>query len=220
LSLFTKGRSSRLKQIKKALFKGKTVPQAGFVEAFEAMDPSVPKRHVSRIYVEAAKLSPAGGVNWKAFTAAAATCGLFEDSFQTSADEAQRKEEKSVKSLIKQAITDSWSGDGMERAVSHILTHLDTSGRPNDYASFVVLAELQTLFTQLLGSECPGFVLNGAFQKLVLAAFKSVVEISYPARHIYPATFDQVDTFKTEAKMLASFLSNTVKAAAEYNALR
>ena len=108
----------------------------------------------------------------------------------------------------------------MEQAVSHIMAHLDASGRPNDYASFVVLAELRTLFTQLLGSECPGFILNAAFQKLVLASLKAVVEISYPARHLYPGTFDQVDTFKTESKALAAFLTNTVAAATEYRAPR
>lgn len=100
LSIFMKGRVARMKHIKKTLFKTKTITQTAFVELFEAMDPSVPKRHISRIFVEAAKLSPAAGINFKAFNQAAASFGLFEDNFQVSADEAQRKEDPGVQRYV------------------------------------------------------------------------------------------------------------------------
>ena len=201
------------------------------------MDPSVPKRHVSRLYAEAAKISPAGGVNWKAragpksdlvhkpnsnwkaFTVASTGIGLFEDCFQASTDEASRKEEAKVRDMVKHAITASWE-ESMEAAVLSVMRYLDMTGRPNDSASLMVLAERRNMLTQRLGTDCPGFVLNAAYQNLVLAALKAAMEINFPAPHTYPGTYDQVDTFRVEVKSLAAFLQNSIKGASEYSAKR
>jgi len=214
LAVFVKARTARMKQIKKALFKGKTITQPVFVEQFEAMDPSVPKRHISRIFVEAAKLSPGNGVTFKAFSQAAAGSGLFEDNFDASADEAQRKEDPGMQSLVKDAIKEAWVSH-MDPAVAMVMRHLEKSmsHNPKDSASLMILAELRDVLTQTLNSECPGFILNRAFQKLVMAAFKAVVEMTFPATNVYPSTFDHADTFKVEAHSLAAFLVNSIKAA-------
>jgi len=216
LALFSKGRSARLKQVKKALFKGKTTPQPVFVDLFKAMDPSVSRRHISRLYVEAAKISPPAGVNFKAFVSVAQDCGLFEDCFRTAADEKQRKEDPTLKRLITEAVKESWSTE-MEGAITDVMRHLDVSGRPNDSATLMVLAELRVLFMDKIGTDCPGYTLNATFQHLILAALKAVIEMTYPTTNVYPATYEQLDTFKLETKSLATFLLNSVAAASAHN---
>lgn len=101
-----------------------------------------------------------------------------------------------------------------------VMRHLKMSlnDSPKDSASLMVLAELRDVLTQKLASpDCPAFALNQAFQNLLVAAFKAVVEMTYPASSIYPSTFDHVDTFKFEVATLAGFFTNCIKASTEYN---
>ena len=68
-------------------------------------------------------------------------------------------------SLVKDAIKEAWVSH-MDPAVAMVMRHLEKSmsHNPKDSASLMILAELRDVLTQTLNSECPGFILNRAFQ--------------------------------------------------------
>lgn len=71
-----KQRKTRSVAIKKALFAKKTVDHRDFVKRIQKLDPMLHQRHANRVYMEAAAISPANGVNFAAFLKATALLRL------------------------------------------------------------------------------------------------------------------------------------------------
>jgi len=217
LGVFTKARVVRLKTIRKALFKGKKViSQPGFMENFEAMDIAVPKRHISRLFTEASKYSPATGINFPAFSKVAEETGLFEDNFCLLVEEQDRTEEENLKRLIQDAIRDAWNSE-MDQAITAIMCHLDQSTSPKDAASLIILAQHRDILRETMSRpDVSALAICSNFQRMMLAGLQVTLELSYPAPLTYPTTFDHVDSFRNEVRVIAAFMTNYVSAATRY----